>query len=118
MPTLHAARRAWTDEAVRRIEADFNRAADSIAAARVLSERLGRRCGGPTGTNLWACAQLITEMAARGESGPVVSILCDQGDRYASTCFNDEWVAGEHLELSPGMRTMTDFFAGRGFTAC
>ncbi len=93
------------------------RDADSIAAARVLSERLGRRCGGSTGTNLWACAQLIAEMAGRGESGSVVSILCDQGDRYASTYFNDEWVASKHLELSPGMRTMTDFFAGRGFPA-
>ena len=93
------------------------RDADSIAAARVLSERLGRRCGGSTGTNLWACAQLITEMASRGESGSVVSILCDQGERYASTYFNDDWIADKGLDLAPGMQAMRDFFDGRGFPA-
>ena len=29
----------------------------SLAAMRVLGERLGRRCGGSTGTNLWGCAR-------------------------------------------------------------
>jgi cysteine synthase A len=91
------------------------RDADSIAAARVLSERLGRRCGGSTGTNLWACAQLIGAMAAQGETGSVVTILCDQGERYASTYFNDAWVAHKRLDLSPGLRTMREFFAGGGF---
>lgn len=93
------------------------RDADSIAAARVLSERLGRLCGGSTGTNLWACAQLIAEMAAQRREGSVVSILCDQGERYASTYFNDAWVARKQLDLAPGMRTMREFFAGRGFTS-
>jgi len=93
------------------------RDADSIAAARVLSERLGRLCGGSTGTNIWACAQLIAEMVAQGRAGSVVSILCDQGERYASTYFNDAWVARKHLELAPGMRTMREFFAGHGFTS-
>ncbi len=91
------------------------RDAESISAARVLSERLGRSCGGSTGTNLWACARLISEMVAQGESGSVVSILCDQGERYASTYFNDEWVAAKGLDLSRGMQVMRDFFAGRGF---
>ncbi len=91
------------------------RDADSIAAARVLSERLGRLCGGSTGTNLWACASLIDEMVAQGLSGSVVSILCDQGERYASTYFNDAWVADKRLDLAPGMQAMREFFAGRGF---
>ena len=51
----------------------------SLAAMRVLGERLGRRCGGSTGTNLWGCAVLISEMAARGETGSIVSLLCDPG---------------------------------------
>lgn len=91
------------------------RDADSIAAARVLSERLGRRCGGSTGTNLWACAHLIGEMLEQGLSGSVVSILCDQGERYASTYFNDAWVSAKGLDLAPGMHAMREFFAGRGF---
>ncbi len=91
------------------------RDADSIAAARVLSERLGRRCGGSTGTNLWACAYLIGEMLEQGLTGSVVSILCDQGERYASTYFNDPWVSAKGLDLAPGMHVMREFFAGRGF---
>ncbi len=33
--------------------------ADSVGAMRALSDRLGRRFGGSTGTNLWACAQIV-----------------------------------------------------------
>jgi cysteine synthase A len=85
----------------------------SIAATRVISERLGRRCGGSTGTNIWACARLISEMAARGETGSVVSILCDQGERYASTYFNDAWIARKKLDLTPGVAALRGFFAGQ-----
>jgi cysteine synthase A len=75
--------------------------ADSIAAARLLSRRLGRRCGGSTGTNLQVCAMLAGEMAARGETGSIVSILCDDGERYAATYFNDAWVAARGLDVAP-----------------
>jgi cysteine synthase A len=67
----------------------------SIGAARALSHHLGRRAGGSTGTNLVACARIAAEMAARGEAGSIVSILCDSGERYASTLYNDRWLA-EH----------------------
>ena len=40
--------------------------AASIGAARALSRRIGRLCGGSTGTNMIACIALIREMAARG----------------------------------------------------
>ena len=40
--------------------------ADSIAAARVLSRRIGRLCGGSTGCNLIACMALVREMAGIG----------------------------------------------------
>lgn len=42
--------------------------ADNIGAVRVLSDALGRRVGGSTGTNLVACAALVEEMASRGET--------------------------------------------------
>src|SRR3954467_6584033 len=41
----------------------------SIAAARVLSRRLGRSCGGSTGTNLWAVAQLVTNNGKQERNG-------------------------------------------------
>ena len=64
----------------------------SIAAARVLSRRIGRLVGGSTGCNLIACIALVREMAAAGEVGSVVSLLCDSGERYRSTYFNDAWL--------------------------
>lgn len=72
----------------------------SVAAARLLSERLGRRCGGSTGTNLWACATIAARMAAAGERGSIVSILCDDGNRYASTYFDDDWLAVAGIDPS------------------
>lgn len=74
---------------------------DSIAAARLLSRRLGRRCGGSTGTNLHVCAMLAAEMAAAGVEGSIVSILCDDGERYASTYFDDGWLAARGLDVAP-----------------
>lgn len=65
--------------------------ARSIAAARHLSAVLGRRCGPSTGTNLQACLDLIDEMRASGQSGSIVTLLCDSGDRYSSTCFDEAW---------------------------
>ncbi len=70
---------------------------DSIRAARHLSLVMGRRCGPSTGTNLHACLMLVDEMVARGERGSIVTLLCDSGDRYASTCFDDGWIAARGL---------------------
>ena len=83
----------------------------SIAAARVLSRRLGRRVGGSTGTNLWACALLASEMAEAGQRGSIVSILCDHGDRYASSYFNDDWLSAQGFDVGPYERRMDAFFA-------
>lgn len=82
----------------------------SIAAARVLSRRIGRLCGGSTGTNMWACALLASEMAAGGEIGSIVTILCDSGERYRSTYYNDDWIAERALDLAPLEARMERFF--------
>ena len=67
----------------------------SLTATRHLSRVLGRRCGPSTGTNLHACLDLIEEMVAAGETGAIVTLLCDDGDRYASTCFDDGWMEAQ-----------------------
>ncbi|WP_132992238.1 PLP-dependent cysteine synthase family protein [Gordonia zhaorongruii] len=82
----------------------------SVAAARFLSARLGRRVGGSTGTNFWGACTLIAEMVATGRAGSVVTLLCDSGDRYDHTYFNDDWVAAERLDLEPPTAVLTDFF--------
>ncbi len=63
----------------------------SIGAMMALSERLGRRVGGSTGTNLHACLALMAEMADRGETGSIVTLLCDGGERYAGTYYDPAW---------------------------
>ncbi|MFK3891628.1 PLP-dependent cysteine synthase family protein [Sphingomonas sp. NPDC079357] len=70
---------------------------DSIGAMRALGQVLGRRVGGSTGTNLWACAHLIREMAAHGERGSIVTLLCDGGDRYGCTYHDPAWLAESGL---------------------
>lgn len=91
--------------------------AQSIAAARVLSDWIGRRCGGSTGTNLWAVARVIRDMKARGESGSVVSLLCDSGARYRETYFNDEWIARQGLDIEGPERLMRAFLERGEFPA-
>jgi len=85
--------------------------AASIAAARVLSAHLGRRVGGSTGTNWIACARLASEMARAGERGSIVSILCDSGDRYGSTCFNDGWLAAQGISIAEDEARIARFMA-------
>lgn len=72
----------------------------SVAGARYGSAWLGRRVGASTGTNLVAVAKIIGEMRERGERGSVVTLLCDSGERYAHTYFDDAWVdaQGWHLD--------------------
>ena len=86
-----------------RVEASFIRTlvdrmedvadADSIAAMRALSQLLGRRVGPSTGTNFVAMLRLAREMRDAGQQGSILSLLCDAGERYLPTYYNDEWVA-------------------------
>ncbi|MGW4088241.1 PLP-dependent cysteine synthase family protein [Nocardia sp. NPDC004750] len=85
--------------------------AASIAAARFASARLGRRVGGSTGTNLWGVFALIAEMLSEGRGGSVVTLLCDGGDRYAGTYFDDAWVASQGLELAEPAAVLEKFVA-------
>lgn len=88
--------------------------AQSIAATRIISERLGRRCGGSTGTNIWACARIVSEMVARGETGSIVSIICDHGERYADTYYSDAWLAANGVEWRSEHQHLARFFRGEG----
>ena len=82
----------------------------SIAAARVLSRRIGKLCGGSTGCNLIACMALIREMAVKREAGAVVSLLCDSGERYRSTYFNDDWLRERGLDTAQMEAEVERFF--------
>ncbi len=83
--------------------------AGSLAAMRAACAVLGRRVGGSTGTNLWGAFGLIAGMLAAGETGSVVTLLCDGGERYADTYYSDAWVAAQGLDLAPYLATVRHF---------
>jgi cysteine synthase A len=83
--------------------------AASIAAMRFLLEQTGRRAGGSTGTNVWASLGLAARMHAVGNRGSIVTLICDSGDRYAGTYYDDAWVAAAGLDLAPYQRTLAQF---------
>ena len=85
--------------------------AASIAAARQLADRTGRWAGGSTGTNLWAVYQLVAEMIRDGRTGSVVTLICDGGERYRHSYYDDGWVAGQDLDLAPYTATLERFTA-------
>ncbi|WP_010544094.1 PLP-dependent cysteine synthase family protein [Sphingomonas elodea] len=88
--------------------------AESIGAMRALSTRLGRRVGGSTGTNLAACFQLIHDMAAQGQTGAVVTILCDGGERYGCTYYDDAWLAARGVAWQRHAERIATLFASGG----
>jgi cysteine synthase len=66
---------------------------ESIAAMRALSNALGRKVGPSTGTNFFAMIALANAMKARGETGSILSLICDAGERYLPTYHDAHWVA-------------------------
>ncbi len=91
--------------------------AGSIAAMRHASDVLGRKVGGSTGTNLWGAFGLVAEMLERGRSGSVVTLLCDGGERYAGSYFDDDWVASEGIDLAGPAAVLAEFTATGRWTA-
>jgi cysteine synthase A len=86
----------------------------SLAAMRVLSHRLGRRVGGSTGTNFVAMCLHAHRMRQAGETGSIVTLICDSGERYAKTYYCDDWLREKQIDLSPFEPVIEDFLAGEG----
>ena len=85
--------------------------AASVAAARWCSSTTGLSVGGSTGTALWGALHLIAAMRGRGETGSVVTLLCDGGERYAHTYYDDDWLAAQGLDVAPYLATLEQFAA-------
>ncbi|WP_433504593.1 PLP-dependent cysteine synthase family protein [Pseudonocardia halophobica] len=85
--------------------------AASIAAVRHLYEHTGRFAGGSTGTNLWGVYHLVARMLADGVRGSVVTLICDGGERYRHSYYDDDWVAAQGLDLAPHTERIERFLA-------
>lgn len=79
----------------------------SIAAIHYLERALGRRCGGSTGTNFIGALFLARQMHLAGETGSIVLILCDGGERYRGTYFNPAWLAANEIDIAPALIGIT-----------
>jgi cysteine synthase A len=75
-----------------------------------LHKLLSKRAGPSTGTNLWGTFELIAEMARSGQEGSVVTLICDSGERYLQTYYNDAWMAQRKIDLSPWQRQLAEFY--------
>jgi cysteine synthase A len=91
--------------------------AASIATMRLVRELTGRSVGGSTGTNVWGALQLVAEMVSNAERGSIVTLICDGGDRYASTYYSDTWVDDQGLELALYRETLETFLESGAFPA-
>ncbi|GAA3747758.1 PLP-dependent cysteine synthase family protein [Spinactinospora alkalitolerans] len=85
--------------------------AASIAAMRHLNDVTGLCAGGSTGTNLWGVWQLVAKMRASGIRGSVVTLICDGGERYRHSYYDDDWVAAQGMDLKPATATLERFLA-------
>jgi cysteine synthase A len=84
--------------------------AASFGAARFLEGVLGRKVGPSTGTALIACAQLLAEMKRERQRGAIVTLLCDGGERYLATCYDDAWLRHQKLDVEPARAALTRFW--------
>lgn len=89
--------------------------AGSLAAIRLLRERTGHWAGGSTGTNLHGAFVLISRMLAEGQAGSVVTLLCDGGERYANTYYNDDWLAQKNIDIAPYQELYREFLVSGKF---
>jgi len=89
--------------------------AASIAGARWLEGRLGRRFGPSTGTNIAGALALASEMQSAGQHGSIATLACDAGDRYADTIYDDSWVASRNIDLSAWQQRFRQLADHSGF---
>ncbi|KAA3626694.1 MAG: PLP-dependent cysteine synthase family protein [Proteobacteria bacterium] len=85
--------------------------AASLATIHALQGLLNRRCGGSTGTNLYAAFHIIAGMHRQRQSGSVVTLICDSGERYRDTYYDTRWLEKNGFDLQPFKQRLQRFFA-------
>ncbi len=89
--------------------------AASYATIHFLHRLFDRRCGGSTGTNVYAAFEIIAELNAAGASGSVVSMLCDGGERYLDSYYNEDWLKQRGFDLKPYLTQLDNFYTSGKF---
>ncbi len=82
----------------------------SFATMLWLNDRLHRTVGPSTGLNVYASLSLALEMQLAGQAGSIVTLICDAGERYASTAYDAEWRANAGLDTAPYISELSSVF--------
>jgi len=83
---------------------------ESIATMLWLETLLGRKVGPSTGTNMMGVLKIAKAMRDKGETGSIVTLLCDRGDRYSASYYNPEWVNSYIGDISEQQNNLTGYF--------
>jgi len=73
----------------------------SIAAMHLVNELVGFRVGPSTGMNMVGALLLLCQQQGNNQQGPVASVICDSGERYADTYYDPAWLAARGLDWKP-----------------
>ena len=82
----------------------------SLAAIHFLELVLRRKCGASTGCNLYGAFQLIAEMKRNGTAGSVVTLICDGGERYLTSYYDQGWLQRNGYDIEPYMVQLEHFY--------
>lgn len=89
----------------------------TLGALPYIETLIGRKAGGSTGTIFCAMLSLAAEMRRHGESGSIVGILCDGGERYLHSYYNATWLKEEGFDVTSRAADIqafaTDPYAGQ-----
>lgn len=83
--------------------------AASFAGVHYLKKQLGYKFGPSTGTAFYGALQLAQEMNQQAQSGSIVLIAGDAGDRYLDTCYDDEWLQEQGFDIDSYLEEMDLF---------
>lgn len=65
--------------------------------------------GGSSGTHFLGALKIIADMLSVKQTGIMVTVLCDSGDRYTDTYYNQKWYTENNIDIGPWKTTITDF---------
>jgi len=83
--------------------------AASVATIHWLEQRIGRKAGGSTGTNLWCALGVARKMQTERRSGSIITVMCDGGERYLNTYYDPEWVQNHIGDISKHLNDLEEW---------
>jgi cystathionine beta-synthase/cysteine synthase A len=69
---------------------------NAFTTARMLAREEGIIGGGTGGANVWAALQLASRLT---EPAVIVTVIPDNGAKYLSKFYNDEWMKANNYKL-------------------